>query len=185
MEHILKTIFSSNVFADISNIALLIGLVIALIQCFFGYKIIRSWIAIIGFLLGAVAGYGIVFSVTDELTYGLIAGVIGGILLGFLAYKVYLFGVFALALLGTYYLCTSFFGSLHPLSFVIAILVAILAVKYMRPAIIFVTAFTGAFAALEAAPAFISYDVTLTIPIGVVIALIGAAVQFATTKKEG
>lgn len=188
MDSILNSLFSSDVFFDIPNITLVIGLIIALIQCFFGYKIIRSWIAIIGFLLGAVAGYGIVYMVTDELTYSLIGGLVGGILLAVLAYKVYLFGVFAIAGLGTYYLCVSCLtidsNYLQLVSIAIAILVAILAVKYMRPAIIIITAFTGAFAILEALPAFLSFDLTMTLPYSAVLGLAGAAVQFATTKKE-
>ncbi|MBP3665091.1 MAG: hypothetical protein J6J03_08025, partial [Tyzzerella sp.] len=61
MDNILQDILSSLGLTNIPNITLVISLIIAFVQCFFGYKIIRSWISILGFLLGAAGGYGLVF----------------------------------------------------------------------------------------------------------------------------
>lgn len=188
MESILHILSSSYDMFHIPNIALFVGLVIALIQCFFGYKIIRSWISIIGFLIGAVLGYGIVYLIVAELLYSFIGGIIGGILFAILAYKVYLFGVFAIASLSTYYLCVTYLTLdmkyLQLLSILIAIAVAILAIKYMRPAIIVLTAFTGAFTAMETIPTFLPLAYENILLYTAALGLAGTAVQFITTKKE-
>lgn len=188
MESILNIISSSYDMFHIPNIALFVGLVIALIQCFFGYKIIRSWISIIGFLIGAVLGYSIVYLIVGEMLYSFLGGIVGGILFALLAYKVYLFGVFAIASLSTYYLCVTYLTMdikyLQLVSVVIAIVVAILAVKYMRPAIIVLTAFAGAFTAMETLPTFLPMASQNILLYTAILGLAGAAVQFLTTKKE-
>lgn len=188
MESIFNIISSSYDTFPIPNIALFVGLVIALIQCFFGYKIIRSWISILGFLIGAVLGYGILYLVTGEILYSFLGGIVGGILFAILAYKVYLFGVFAIASLSTYYLCVTYLTMdiqyLQLVSIVIAIVAAILAVKYMRPAIIVLTAFSGSFTAIETLPTFLPLDSSNLFFYTVLLGLAGTAVQFLTTKKE-
>lgn len=187
MDIILQS-FPSGIFNDIPNVTLVIGLIISLIQCFFGYKIIRSWITIAGFLLGAISGYALVYSITANATYALIGCLIGAILLSVLAYKIYLVGVFLIAGFGTYYICISCLtvdsSLLQPISIVLAIVAAFFAIKYMRPAIIFVTAFQGALAAVEVLPVFIAFDQTIAFPVGIGLGLIGAVIQFITTKKE-
>lgn len=188
MESILNIISSSYDMFHIPNIALFVGLVIALIQCFFGYKIIRSWISIIGFLIGAVLGYGIVYLIVGEMLYSFLSGIVGGILFAILAYKVYLFGVFAIASLSTYYLCVTYLTMdskyLSLVSIVIAIVVAVLAVKYMRPAITILTAFTGALTAMETLPTFLPLASKNILLYTALLGLVGAVVQFLTTKKE-
>lgn len=188
MESILHILSSSYDMFHIPNIALFVGLVIALIQCFFGYKIIRSWISIIGFLIGAVLGYGIIYLITGQMLYSFLGGIVGGILFAILAYKVYLFGIFAIASLSTYYLCVTYLTMdskyLQLVSIAIAIVIAVLAVKYMRPAIILLTAFTGAITAMETLPTFLPLQATNTLLYVAVLGLAGTAVQFLTTKKE-
>lgn len=181
---------SLKTFSDLTNIAFIVSLVISLIQCFFGYKIIRSWIGILGFILGAAGGYGIVHYITADTSYALIGGIIGGLLLAVLAYKVYLAGVFLIAGIGTYGLCTTQLTLNIPapylqiLSLILAVIVAVLAVKYMRPAIIIITAFLASFSVVNTLPAFITFDQTMAVPAAVGLGLAGSLVQFLTTKKK-
>lgn len=187
MDNILQDILSSLGLTNIPNITLVISLIIAFVQCFFGYKIIRSWISILGFLLGAAGGYGLVFSLTNNSTYGLIGGIVCAVILSVLAYRVYLSLVFVVAGLATYYICISFLPIhatyIQVVAIMLAIIAAVLAMKYMRPAIICTTAFQGALAAAEILPVFIAFDSSYVKIAGIILGIAGVIVQFLTTKK--
>jgi hypothetical protein len=157
--------------------------------CFFGYKLLKLWIGLTGFLIGAIAGYGITWYFTENVAYSLIATLIGAILVAFLSYKIYLLGVFLLAGVGVYFLCTSYLpltGALLPIaSAAIGLIVAILAVHYMRPAIIVITGLQNGLLAVGALFHLVpTLDQALILPLGVGLGMIGAAFQFLTTKAK-
>lgn len=187
MDIVIQNILSPFGITNIPNITLFISLVLAIIQCFFGFKVIRFWISILGFLLGAAGGYGVVFSITGNATYGLLGGIICALLLSVLAYRVYLSAVFVIAGIGAYYICMTCLpidsNFLQVVSLTIAIIIAVVAMKYMRPAIICITAFQGALTAAEILPTFLSVSRSYVQIIGIVLGLAGILVQFFTTKK--
>nr|WP_307990906.1 hypothetical protein [uncultured Niameybacter sp.] len=81
------------------GIYLLVGGILALVQCFFGYKLLKLWIALIGGVFGGSLALliGLVQGAGDRALFYFIVGAIIG---GFLAFKVYLIGVFFIGVLG-------------------------------------------------------------------------------------
>lgn len=91
----LLTLIDENVLAKIQMILLLISLVLSLMQCYFGYRFLKFWIAVLGFILGAVAGVAVSVGFFGiDTWYPWAIGLAAGALLSFLAYKLYLAGVF-------------------------------------------------------------------------------------------
>lgn len=180
---------AAKVLQTITTGALLIGLILALLGCFFGYKMLKFWISLAGFIIGAAAGYAITYQMTSNSTYALIGTLAGAILVSFLSYKIYLVGVFLLAGLGAYFVSASYLPlegiPLTAAAVVIGLVVAILAVIYMRPAIIVITGLqNGILAAGALAELMPLSNQSMTIPLGVGLGMIGAAFQFMTTRSK-
>ena len=69
-------------------------IVLAVLTCFFGVKIFRIWMALIGFLTGCVIGFYIpVNALQLSVGVGLIAGLIVGIVLAVISAKIYVISV--------------------------------------------------------------------------------------------
>ena len=82
-----------------------------IVVCFFGRKLFRTSLAIVGFVLGAAAASS-VFGVSDRMPM-LVAGVLGGLLGAFILYTAYYIGV---ALVGAAFgavACNLAFAALH------------------------------------------------------------------------
>ena len=169
--------------------AVIVALVFALLGCFFGYKMLKFWISLAGLLIGAAAGFGIVYHMTDNVAYGITAAVIGAVLAAFLAYKIYLAGVFVLFGFGAYFLSAAYLPLegflLTAASIAIGIIVGILAVVYMRPAIIVITGLqNGLIAAGSLIKLIPKLSPTTVVPLGVGLAVLGMAFQFMTTRTK-
>ena len=72
------------------------GLIIALLNCFFGYKLRKLWSVLAGFLLGAFAGLCICAYLQQSAQVALIAALIIGIAFAFLAFLLYRIGLLLL-----------------------------------------------------------------------------------------
>lgn len=180
---------ATKVLQTITRGAFLIGLILALLGCFFGYKMLKFWISLAGFIIGAAAGYAITYQITNDSAYALIGTIVGGILLSFLSYKVYLVGVFLLAGFGAYFLSAAYLPltgiSLTAVSVIIGFIVAILAVIYMRPAIIVITGLQNGIVAAGILTQLVTFsNQSMTIPLGVGLGMIGSAFQFMTTRSR-
>jgi len=134
-----------------SIIATLFGLLI----CFFGYKIFRIVLAILGFIIGASFIAGVGFTLTDgnEILIILIAGIAGGLVAAVILLFLYSAGVF---LLGALFGISVFSGILilinidtSPLLYIMpAILGGIIALLLQKFMIILITSFAGAWIAV-------------------------------------
>lgn len=69
-------------------------------QCFFGYRIYRTIIAILGFCLGAGAGAGIAIATRSGELSVILGGVLGGVIGASLLWALYLVGVFLIGAIG-------------------------------------------------------------------------------------
>ena len=181
-----------NIIKEFQIILAVISLITGLLQCFFGYKFLRFWVTLIGFLIGFSAGLGIASANIDVKYVPLIIGVAAGILLGFLSFKIYLVGVFLF--IGTIAaVATGSFLKYASLPAVAAIIICIavfilcgiLAVKFQRPMVIVITALSGASAsakALRTLVAAVSANHTYFIIILLGLAACGILLQFLTTR---
>ena len=80
----------------VMSIVLALIVIVALVQCFFGFKIMKIFFAFWGFLFGAAVG-GVVSSLAlggEMIGVIVISALVVGILGAFLLYKMYLVGVF-------------------------------------------------------------------------------------------
>lgn len=174
-----------------SDVLLGFGILFALAQCFFGFKLQKLWIAFIGFLIGFGIGVALILYFVQTEHAGTIAvcvGVVCGILAALAAYRLYRAGIF---LLCGFNIFIVIYGLLSEKSLWIGILLGtlaglaagILTLKFMRPVIICSTAISGGISAANSIVGlFNSTLIWLPICLGIVIALCGILVQYKTTK---
>ena len=87
----------NTISSDLMTVFLVLATIFYLCQCLFGYKILKFSCALVGFILGLCLGHYIgssLIHLTDFWPW--IIGVVLGIVLMFLAFKLYLVGVFIL-----------------------------------------------------------------------------------------
>ena len=133
--------------------------------CFFGYRMVKFVLAVAGFILGAsfVAGFG--FTLTDgkEIVVILIAAVAGGLIVGALFLFLYSAGVFLIGAIFGILLFSGIIGFVNsntsPILYILPALVGgILALLLQKFMIILITSFTGAWVSVMAVLYFISSD---------------------------
>lgn len=164
-------------------------LVIGLINVFLGFRLMRFWMMIGGFVLGAVGGITIGYQFElDRQTMLILAGVLA---VGFaaLSFLVYTWGIFVFCL---------FLGSgiaiylVHPMSsltFFLCILagvgMGVLGVKFSKPIIIVGTSVLGGLMAGMAAANLASLEeIPMGLLIGAGIALLGIFLQFRLNEDD-
>ncbi|MGI6011711.1 MAG: DUF4203 domain-containing protein [Ruminococcus sp.] len=171
---------------------LIVCIAAAALNCFFGYRLIRFWVSLTGFLIGGFIGYVVLNQYVNNIGYAILAGFLLGLLIGFLAWRFYLAGIFFMVIIMIF----SLFLRISPEETLYQILVliigiiaalagAILAVKLVRPAVIITTAVSGGFSA--AADLFIllgMQNILWTGAAGILIAAAGAGIQFLTTREK-
>lgn len=166
------------------------GIVVGLLICFFGLKLVKFLGALVGFFVGALIGAIIALVAgLDGLAF---AGVVvaAGVILAVLSWFLYRIGVFFLVFLQALGIASSI---LQPQSVVLtgvcavaALVVAILAVIYVEPFVIIVTGLSGGVTAGTniAVLAGLGENVWIGIGIGAVIAVIGIIVQFMMHSRR-
>lgn len=166
------------------------AVVVGILVCFFGLKLIKLLGALIGFMLGA--GLGAVGGLVAGLTGPVLAGVIlgAGIVLGVLSWFLYRVGIFLLVFFETLGMGIVIGGTGSPVvviaAVVVGLILAILAVKYIEPVVIIVTGLAGGFSA-----GMNVVDLTgIVLPgwagllAGIVIAVLGIMVQFMMHSRK-
>ena len=183
-------------------IVIITALVIALLYVFFGYKLLRVYISLLGFLIGLVIGVVLcaVFDLQNTTAVIVIICVCAVALaaLGFWLYKAGLFVMIVLSLFPVILSVVSDFATIKPVfmwigSILFALLLAILAMFFMRPVVIIVTAFSGGLSIASLVvnnllPEIAQVNTTdgariFMLIIGGVIAVLGIYFQFMTTKS--
>lgn len=147
------------------NFLLTAVVLLSLLICFFGYRMFRFVLAIVGFIIGAsfVAGFG--FTLTDgkEIVVILIAAVAGGLIIGALFLFLYSAGVFLIGAIFGILLFSGIIGFVNsntsPILYILPALVGgILALLLQKFIIILITSFTGAWVSVMAVLYFINRD---------------------------
>ena len=182
-------------------IVIITALVIALLYVFFGYKLLRVYISLLGFLIGFALGIVIcaVFDLSNTTAVIVIICVCAVALaaLGFWLYKAGLFVMILLSLFPIILSIVSEFTTIQPVfmwigSILFALVLAILAMFFVRPVVIIVTAFSGGLSIASLVvnnllPEIAQVNTTdgariFMLIIGGVIAVLGIYFQFVTTK---
>lgn len=173
-----------------STASLAVAVVIGLLVCFFGLKLVKILTAVAGAAIGAGIGaaIGAAIGMTD---IPFLIAVIGcAIVLGALAFFLYKFGVFLMVLAYVFGLCAVLFpptGTVFLIiDIVVAVIFAVLAVIYIEPLVIIVTGFSGGESAGLAAAELTGLTAYAWAGplIGLVIAFIGIGVQFMMHSRK-
>lgn len=137
-------------FSEMPAVVALIPLIIGVISCFWGYRLLRAVLGIVGFILaGFYAGSFAFYLSGGSVVIAAVAAIVGGIIGAFLVSFVYLAGVFILGAAGGWVLGTIMAGvaahdSRLVVGIVLAVLCGILAVVLQRVILIIATATVGA-----------------------------------------
>lgn len=163
-------------------------LVFGILNCVLGYRLLRFWMMLGGFLVGCGLVLIIVHTMgTQEKTMLLIAALITGIIFAVIAFLIYRVGVFILAA-GIGWALSIYF--LHPTSsasFFVCILIGIalgtLAVKYCREVLIVATSLIGGvMSGVSLAKLGNLADLPYGLGMSICFAILGMLIQFAINK---
>lgn len=165
------------------------ALIYGILECFFGYKIMKILFAIQGFFLGFLVGAGFAYlmglnSVGPVVLSCLIFAILGAMLL----YKFYLIGVF-LSNASMVFLVGLLIGGTDESNLiawaVIGVIVGVLAVKFVRIWVIAVTGIVGGLSAGTALMGLLEvYKTGPALLAGIILAVLGILYQWKTTDGE-
>ncbi len=164
------------------NIINIITLIIATITCFFGYKLNKALIAIMGLIIGFNLGVTYLPNfITDQTTIYIVSAIIA-ILTGIISYNLYLVGVFLLCAIAVYILCENLGleTNIQTIVGIIAgIIAGILGVKFTRPLMIISTSLGGASILITTIFKLLNFQNNIFFLIlSLIIAFLGMAYQF-------
>lgn len=165
-------------------------LVFGIMNCVLGYRLLRFWVMLFGFGIGAVAGALCMYYVNaEDMMYYLGAMVIGGLVIGIIAFLSYRLGIFILGA-GTGLLLSLYI--LHPTTsfvFFVCLLIGLglggLGLRFCREVIIVVTSLAGGLlTGVSAAKLFGLAEFPYGILISAGAAALGLLIQFAMNHPE-
>lgn len=167
-------------------------IVLAALTCFFGVKIFRIWMALIGFFAGFVIGFYIPVQALQFSTgIGLIAGLILGIVLAVISAKIYVVSVMFASWL---FSVTALLVILQPKTWLwilvcagIGIIPALISLKFAEPMVIIATGLFGGITVAARGAELLGFSEQIIVWIvGLVAACFGIMVQFILEgRKQG
>jgi len=157
--------------------------VIALIECFFGFRLFRIWIAICGFFLFGALGTAVAYALSDKAGIALFVGILTAIAGAFVAYRLYLAGVFLSCGLMGYILGYLLTGIYWP-GIVLGLVFGVLGVLFVKPVVILSTAISGGLlAGFTLVIVFGGSSRAAALLLGLLLAAAGVYVQWVTNRK--
>lgn len=164
------------------NVTNIMALIIAIITCFFGYKLNKVLIAILGLILGFLLGITYLPNIIDNQTIVYIISAIIAIISGLISYKLYLVGIFFLCAVATYILCENIglTGNMQTIIGLTAgIIAGILGVKFTRPLMIISTSLSGGSVMAKTLFSLLNFQNNILIfIISLIFAILGMTYQF-------
>lgn len=170
---------------DIIN---LITIIIAIVTCFFGYRLNKIIIAIMGLFIGFNLGLTYLPIIIENQTIIYIISAVIALIIGFTSYNLYLIGIFLICALAVYNICGTI-GISENLQTIIGliagVIAGVLAVKFTRPIMIIVTSFSGASLITENVFNILKFtNPIITLIITLIIATLGMLYQFSQKKID-
>ena len=165
-------------------------LVFGLLNCVLGYRLLRFWVMLFGFVAGALGGYFIVrhLQVQEKIYY--LGAMIGlGIIVAVVAFLIYKAGIFLLAaVLGataSIYFLRPTSSAVFFLCLLIGAVLGFLSVKFSKEVIISATSLMGgAIAGLSLGKLGALPEIPYGLGMAAGFAVLGMLVQFVTNKTE-
>ena len=190
LAEMMDNILGIQVLSGIMIIVFGIVFVFGLINCILGYRLLRFWMMIFGFCIGAGIGFFLVYRIgTEEKAYymGAMLGI--GVVMAVLAFMIYRAGIFILGAGLGLFLSIYLIHPTSSFSFFLCILIGVgigvLALRYDREVIIVGTSFLGGVTAgLSLAKLLAMDQIPYGILFGAAFAILGMLIQFAINKPR-
>ncbi|MBU3155266.1 DUF4203 domain-containing protein [Clostridium estertheticum] len=153
------------------------------LQCFLGYKLFKFWVTVCGFFIFGIMGGVVINTSSFNAGMAMLIVILSALLGAFITFKLYKVGIFILCgfmgfLLG--YVITQ----AVTLGIIMALVLGVLSVFYVRPVIIVSTSLSGGLiAGISLAKILDISSFATSIIIGILFAIFGMILQFATNKK--
>ena len=162
-----------------------VTLAIGLLNCFLGYRLLKVWLSLTGFTIGALAGYTIASHYTRSSAIQITVLLLAGLLLAFHIYRI---GAFLLCSQAAVVSISILLQPKDSLKFMIclaaAIVVGLLGAAFVKPMVIFHTALGGGFAAAVSAAGLLHKEADAKIMFfGAALTAAGIVVQAVSTRK--
>ncbi len=183
-----------NLFGKLGIGGALIGLLLAIVFCFFGYKLVKVFVMIFGVAVGAFLGFALAKLLNFDKSWFLVSIVLGMIIFGVLAFVLYKLGLAVMigfTAFGIFYAITSRTMQGHAtwvIALIFAILVGVATIWAARPIVIVSSSLAGGMGAsailfrdvLSSVPALNPGEVQLVIIaiVGFILAGFGMFIQF-------
>lgn len=138
------------------------AVVVGLIECFFGYRILRFLLGVLGFIVGAVVAGSLAYELSNSSDLiSIVAGIAGGLIGAFIMYTLYIVGLFAIGAALGFMISSYIFGILNKdtvmyMQIAAATVVGLLAAVFRKPVLILATAYGGSYAAVTGVSYLIS-----------------------------
>lgn len=182
-------------FSRFGMAGIVITLVFGLLFCFFGYRFLKFFVALIGFAVGAGIGTAISIRAGGNGTITLILALIFGIALGVVSFFIYKAGIFILAGGASFGLLYFAFYEHMPSPWPIviaaagAVLIGILALLFVRPMVILTSGLGGGLAfSAHLIGDLIKWDASyaniVIAALGIALGILGIIFQFKTTREK-
>ena len=170
----------------VQAVLLLVAIAAALLNCFFGYPMMKFWIAMAGLAAGYLAASTVAAVFGASLPVQVLAGVLFGILCLVLAVLLYRAGVFVLCALLAFFFARLLFPSVAAwICLIFAAAVGVLAVFLIRPLVIVTTSVQGAVSALSALFTLCNWERNMALYLlAVPLFVLGMLSQFALSRKK-
>ena len=181
----MDNILGIQVLSGIMIIVFGIVFVFGLTNCILGYRLLRFWMMIFGFCIGAGIGFFLVYRIdTEEKAYYMAAMLGIGVVMAVLAFMIYRAGIFILGAGLGLFLSIYLIHPTSSFSFFLCILIGVgigvLALRYDREVIIVGTSFLGGVTAgLSLAKLLAMDQIPYGILFGAAFAILGMLIQFA------
>ena len=166
------------------------SIALALLTCFFGFRLRQLWYALLVFAIGALLGYGAArLFVPDKVWLCVLIGLGVGLLAAAFTFRIYQVVVFLLAFGCVFAMVGEVLGDLYPVVSVIAavvlgVIAGLLAARFQHKVVILLTAVTGGWRAaslLRRCVPSMTAETMLIVAGALMVA--GAVFQFVNTRK--
>ena len=166
------------------------SIALALLTCFFGFRLRQIWYALLVFAAGALLGYTAArLFVPEKLWLCMLIGLGAGLVAAAFTFRIYQAVVFALAFACVFAMVGEVLGDLYPTVSIIAavvlgVIAGLLAARFHYRAVILITSVTGGWRAaslLRRCVPAITGDTMLLVAGALIVA--GAVFQFVNTRK--
>lgn len=133
---------------DVINVIIGLGIIIGVIQCFFGYRIFKVVLGLIGFLVGGALAITIGYSIFQHEAVALLIGLIGGLIGAASMVALYFTGIFIIgaflgAILGSVLFAAAGNNPKPAILLILAVIAGVIALIFQKFMIIISTGFGG------------------------------------------